>query len=124
MPRVIRLTPLVLLLVFPTLGNARPAHKQALMDLYGPALPRKMHDCRVCHVPDKPGAEEDDKPHNMFGKRLKAVRKELRKAGKPDDITTRLLMVADEDSDGDGVSNVLELLSGHWPGDASDRPSA
>src|SRR5262249_565883 len=29
-----------------------------------------------------------------------------------------------EDSDGDGVANILEILSGHFPGDAKDRPTA
>src|SRR5205814_7932189 len=31
--------------------------------------------------------------------------------------------ILQEDSDGDGVSNLLELLSGHFPGDAADRPT-
>src|SRR5437763_14809055 len=29
-----------------------------------------------------------------------------------------------EDADRDGVSNLLEILSGHFPGDSNDRPSA
>jgi hypothetical protein len=104
--------------------TARPAHKQALIDLFGPALPRKLHDCRTCHLPDTPGADPTDKPHNPFGARLKAVRRELRKAGKPTDITARILAILDEDSDGDGAANGLELLSGHSPGDPRDKPTA
>src|SRR5262249_39228541 len=48
---------------------------------------------------------------------------ELRKAGKNTDITTRLEAIADEDSDGDGVSNLIEILAGHQPGDPKDKPS-
>jgi hypothetical protein len=110
-------------LALPAAAHAKPAHKQALIDFFGPALPAKLHDCRTCHLP---AASDDpsERPHNAFGARLKAVRAELRKAGKQTDIATRLQTIADEDSDGDGVSNFLELLSGHWPGDAADRPAA
>ncbi len=126
MPTTLLRNPLPLALVTALLvaapATARPAHKQALLDLFGPSLPRKLHDCRTCHLPDRPGAVEEDKPHNPFGARLKAVRSELRKAGKATDVAARILAIADEDSDGDGVSNVLELLSGHSPGDARDKP--
>jgi hypothetical protein len=106
---------------------ARPAHKQALVDYFGPFLPKHLNDCRTCHLPDAPGQEESGtasaKPHNPFGARLKAVKSELRKAGKQITIAARLEAVADEDSDGDGVSNLLELLSGHFPGDPKDTPT-
>jgi hypothetical protein len=93
------------------------------MDFLGPYLPTNLHDCRTCHLPDRPGADPSEKPHNPFGARLKAVGSQLRKAGKQADIPSRLLVIADEDSDGDGVSNLLELLSGHAPGDAADKPT-
>ena len=101
---------------------ARPAHKKALADYLGPFLDKKLNNCRTCHVPYQPGTE-DEKPHNVFGARLGAVRKELSKASKATDIASRLEAIADEDSDGDGVSNLLELLAGHAPGDAKGRPS-
>jgi hypothetical protein len=63
------------------------------------------------------------KPHNPFGARLKAAKAELKKLGKPTDIPSRLEYIAQEDSDGDGVSNMIELLSGHFPGDSSDQPT-
>jgi hypothetical protein len=104
---------------------ARPAHKQALAEYFGPYLPKKLHDCRTCHLPDPPDYKEgDDKPHNVFGERLVAVKQELKKAGKKTTIADRLDAILDEDSDGDGVSNVLELLAGRYPGDPKDRPSA
>src|SRR5947209_591832 len=44
-----------LALGLPAPAGARPAHKQALIDLFGPALPKKLHDCRTCHLPLEPG---------------------------------------------------------------------
>jgi hypothetical protein len=111
-------------LILPVIVSAKPAHKQALIDFFGPALPKNLHDCRTCHLPDSPDAEEGTKPHNVFGARLAALREEFRKAGKKTDIVSRLEAVADEDSDGDGAANYLELLSGHAPGDAADKPTA
>ena len=103
---------------------ARPPHKKALADYLGPALARKLNDCRTCHVPVDAGADpEDERPHNPFGKRLKAVRDELKKAGMPSAIRARIEAVAAEDSDGDGVANLLELVTGHFPGEADDRPA-
>lgn len=108
---------------------ARPAHKQALADYLGPFATKSIIDCRTCHVPDKPGSapavpgDMEERPHNPFGARLKEVRGELKKAGKPVDIADRLDAIANEDSDGDGVSNLIELLTGHVPGDPNDKPT-
>jgi Protein of unknown function (DUF1553)/Protein of unknown function (DUF1549) len=103
---------------------ARPAYKKALADRLGQRLARKLDDCRTCHVPAGRAAEGDEpRPHNPFGKRLDALRSQLQKAGKRAGIRARIDAVADEDSDGDGVSNVLELITGHFPGEADDRPS-
>src|SRR4051812_871182 len=108
--RGIALVPLVWLLSAAGSLHARPAHKQALADYFGPFLAKKLNACTTCHLPDKPGdqAEGSEKPHNPFGARLKMVRDELRKAGKKTDIPSRLEAIAQEDSDGDGVSNLLE----------------
>src|SRR2546430_1295953 len=80
---------------------AYPAHKKALADYLGPFLHKKLDDCRTCHVPAKPGEaiDETDKPHNVFGARLKKVKKELAKAGKSTNLAARLDAVADEDAD-------------------------
>jgi hypothetical protein len=90
-------------------------------------LAAKLNDCRTCHLAvagdsDDPFAQE--KPHNRFGARLKAVRDDLRKAGRPYDLAARLGAVAAEDADGDGVPNEAELLLGHNPGEAADVPTA
>src|SRR5688572_25670062 len=65
--------------------HARPAHKQALAQYFGSYLPKKLNDCRTCHLPDVPGQAKDDeadKPHNAFGAKLKATRIALKKMGK------------------------------------------
>ncbi len=115
---------LSVLLTMPAVASAKPAHKRALLDYFGPELSKKLHDCRTCHLADKPGANDEEKPHNVFGARLAALRKEFRKAGKDSDIIARLEASADEDSDGDGVANFLEIISGHSPADPADKPSA
>jgi hypothetical protein len=123
-----RLTPLspsfaifAVLLLGPA-ATATPANKRALADFLGPLQPAKGFDCRTCHVAAAPTAEDHD--HNAFGARLSGVRSELRKAGKPTDLRSRLETIADEDSDGDGVPNLVELLTGHSPGDSADKPVA
>lgn len=113
--------------LLPTCLHATPANKKSLETYLGPFAKRAI-DCRVCHLPDPPGnnvsLDEIDKPHNAFGLRLKAVRKELARAGKPTDLESRLAFIVNEDSDGDGISNLVELLTGHYPGDPSDKPTA
>jgi hypothetical protein len=115
-----------LLLLTSTSGQARPAHKRALADYFGSYLPSKLNDCRTCHVPDQGKADAlagEEKPHNAFGARLKAIKRELSKAGKSTSIAARLEAIAEEDSDGDGVPNILEILTGHNPGDPNDKPT-
>src|SRR5262249_45366824 len=104
-------------------ARARPPPKKALADYLGPGLARKLKDCPTRQLPPEEGADaSEDRPHNAFGRRLKAVRAQLRKAGKPSGIPARIEVVAGEDSDGDGVPNLLELVTGHFPGEAEDRP--
>src|SRR5262245_57352606 len=114
-----------ILLAANTFAEARPPHKRAMADYFGPFLANKLNDCRTCHMPVTGGnSDPEDRPHNPFGARLKALRQELRDAGKKTDIPSRLAAIANEDSDGDGVPNLIELLTGHNPGDASDKPTA
>jgi len=102
---------------------AKPVHKQALALSMGPFLPASLNDCRLCHVPGDNSASED-KPRNAFGERLELARRELKQAGKPIDIPARFARIADEDADGDGVSNLLEILTGHFPADKADKPTS
>jgi hypothetical protein len=104
---------------------ARPPHKKALADYLGSSIARKLNDCRTCHLPVEEGSDAlEARPHNPFGKRLKAVRSALKNVGKPSGIISRVEAIADEDSDGDGISNLLELVTGHFPGEVDDRPSS
>lgn len=113
--------------VFPSALFANPANKKTLETWLGPFMKRAV-DCRFCHLPDAPGTkpslDEVDKPHNVFGQRLVKIRKELAKAGKPNDLESRLNAIAQEDSDGDGISNIHELLTGYFPGDDQSKPAS
>jgi hypothetical protein len=106
-------------------AHAKPAHKQALAEYFGGMLAKKLVDCRACHEQDK--ADHDplaaDKPHNAFGKRLADVKAELRKAGKKTDIAARLEAIFEQDSDGDGFTDLDELLLGRYPGERDDKPT-
>jgi hypothetical protein len=123
-----RHAPLVLsvvtLLLAAAPAAAKPAHKQALIDFLGAALPQKLHNCQTCHLPDPPNKEGSEKPHNPFGLRLLKAGDELHATGKKADIPSRLLAVAAEDADGDGVPNIVELLAGSNPGDPASKPTA
>ncbi len=101
--------------------HARPAHRKAMAEYFGNLLPARLNACTTCHVATRP--TEENHEHNAFGKRLAEVRDQLKKAGRKTDIVSRIRAIAEEDSDGDGVSNLLELLSGHNPGDPKDKPN-
>ncbi len=116
-----RIVTLLLVLGLTQVLHARPAYKQALTQVFGSALPKKLHDCSLCHLP---GGDENEKPHNLFGKHLAGLRKSLRKMDQPDSIEARLEYALELDSDSDKVTNLLEILTGHNPGDLSDVPSA
>jgi len=109
-------------------AQAKPAYKKALADHYGSLLVRSLDDCGTCHASKDAGELKFNaslaNPHNAFGARLLSVVPELAKRGKPTDIATRLNAVAGEDSDRDGAANLAELLTGHRPGSAKDRPTA
>lgn len=114
---------LALVAAGPAVVSAKPAYKQALAMHMGVYLPAAVNDCRLCHQPGDTDPHAD-KPRNPFGERLEAARGELREAGKPSDIPARFAAVAGEDADGDGVSNLIEVLTGHFPGDPKDTPTA
>src|SRR6266480_4360178 len=108
-----------------TAPRATPANRSALDRHFDRFLPRKLNACTTCHLPsDKKDPQSlDEFPHNPFGARLRAEKKTLAAAGKPTDIPARITAIANEDSDGDGVDNLTEILLGHAPGDAADKPS-
>lgn len=107
---------------------AKPQYKEALARHYGSYLDGALKRCALCHVvPDGIGDKEfadSDGEWNPFGKRLAELGEQLLREGQPDDIFRRLQLVADEDADGDGAPNELELLAGSWPGNGDQKPSA
>jgi hypothetical protein len=116
---------LAALLTLPGLSAATPANKAALVKHYDSFLAKSLNACTTCHLPgDKKNPESlAEFPHNPFGDRLRAVKAELDAAQSKTDIPARLMRVATEDADRDGVDNQTELLLGHNPGNAKDRPT-
>lgn len=95
---------------------ATPANKAALGRFFGELLPTELDSCATCHVrAHAEGAETlAELPHNPFGKRLAELGEALA-------ISERLRQAATEDSDGDGVPNLEELLSGSGPGNGDSH---
>ncbi len=103
---------------------ATPANKKALAKHFGPLFQAQLDSCATCHQEaEAHGAESlEDFPHNPFGDRLRVLRDELKAAGEPSSLSDRLQAAAPEDSDGDGASNLDELLLGTNPGRAGEKP--
>jgi hypothetical protein len=103
-----------------------PANKAAFVRHFDRFLSKNLQTCQTCHLPsDKKEPESlEEFPHNPFGAALRKAGGELRAQGKKREMAARLELIAGQDSDGDGVDNLSELLLGHNPGDAKDRPTA
>ena len=56
----------------PSSLDARPPHKKALADHFGPLLPKQLIDCRTCHVPSGDGC-----PVALTGDKLERVAREV-----------------------------------------------
>ncbi|MDA1164423.1 MAG: DUF1553 domain-containing protein [Planctomycetota bacterium] len=112
--------------ILPGVANATPANRQGLLQYLGRFRSERLDSCAVCHLRAKPdGAESlDEFPHNAFGDRLRLIGEEAAENGPELTIQERLARTAEEDSDGDGVSNLRELLAGTSPGSAKDKPVA
>ncbi len=113
-------------LALPLTLDATPANRTALAKHYDRFLATNLNNCSTCHLPARlahPPESLDEFPHNPFGARLRLVGKELASRGEKKTIPQRLALITAEDTDGDGVANETELLLGHAPGDARDKPS-
>ncbi|HRI12716.1 MAG TPA: DUF1549 and DUF1553 domain-containing protein [Verrucomicrobiota bacterium] len=106
--------------------NATPANKAAFEKHYDRFLTKSLDRCTTCHLPSDRKLPEtlEEFPHNPFGDRLRRLGDEMASTGQKKDLVARLTAIAAEDADGDGVSNQVELLLGHSPGDTNDSPSA
>jgi hypothetical protein len=106
-------------------SQATPANRAALTRHYDRFLVKKLTQCTTCHLP---GGKEDptelkEFPHNPFGDRLRQAGLEsTTTSGTKPTLEARLGIVAQLDSDGDGVANESEILLGHNPGDPQDTP--
>ncbi len=116
---------LALLLSLTTHAHATPANKSSLAKHFDTFLPASLNTCTTCHLPSSKKSPESLKefPHNPFGNRLRELGEGLRADGNKSDLATRLTLIAKDDSDGDGVDNLTELLLGHNPGDARAKPT-
>ncbi len=110
--------------VLPNSASATPANKQAFVRYFGKYLPSGLDTCATCHVrAEANGAESlDEFPHNSFGKRLSAAAEQLANDNQNSSIRDRLILVANEDADGDGVPNLQEILAGTSPGSDARQP--
>jgi hypothetical protein len=108
------------------LALATPANRAAIARHFDRFLGKNLQTCSLCHLPsDKKEPESlEEFPHNAFGEALRVAGKQLKAEGKKREMAARLELVGGADSDGDGVDNLSEILLGHNPGDAKDRPSA
>lgn len=117
---------LVICTSFTTAAQANPANRRAFARYFGSYLTTSLNSCSTCHVRAHPhGAESlDEFPHNPFGNQLRIEEEKLHKAERDTSIEQRLKILAEKDADGDGFSNLQEILMGTAPGDKTKFPSA
>jgi hypothetical protein len=117
---------LILALTWGHAASANPANKAAFDRYFDRFLAKNLQTCTTCHLPsDKKDPDTlEDFPHNPFGVAVRKAGSELRAQGKKRELAARMGLIGTLDSDGDGVDNLSEILLGHHPGDAKDRPSA
>lgn len=108
-------------LLLPALAFALPPGPAVVCEVWPDAAPcaSGLPDCTTCHI--APPAR------NVFGASVEAVL--APDEGRPlspdvfaEALPAALAAVADEDADGDGASNVAEILAGTSPGDPAEAP--
>ncbi len=116
---------LLVLVGLSTTTQANPANKQAFVRHFGDFLADNLNTCVTCHVGAhaEGAASLDEFPHNPFGDQLRAEANKMYAEDLEVDISTRLMRIADQDADGDGFSNLQEILAGSAPGNADQVPS-
>jgi hypothetical protein len=70
----------------------------------------KLDDCATCHITTN--------NRNLYGADLERA---LRANGS--DAAVSLQSIEQDDADGDGAINILEITARTWPGDPNDVPS-
>ena len=101
--------------------NARPLFLDRFNELYKPASGSILSkaECKACH-----DLEDGPPVLNPYGMRVQELI-DRRYEGPPRGGVTHDIMVfvEKEDSDGDGYSNLEEIVSGTLPGDPKSHPS-
>jgi len=108
-------------------ASSHPPYKHSLKKLYGARLNANLHQCATCHLTKSEVGideefDEENPPHNVFGEALKVLGDEIGEDEPGGDIISRIKRLAEEDTDGDGVANELEILAGKHPGRKESRP--
>jgi len=105
---------------------ANPAHRAAIAKHFGSFLPEKLQNCSLCHHGEdgEEASSLEEFPHNVFGNAFRVAGVQLATAKQDDAIAQRLEKIAEMDVDGDGISNLAEILLGSFPGDATDFPNS
>lgn len=104
---------------------ANPANQAATWQHFGKLIPERLQSCALCHVGAEgdEAADLDEFPHNSFGNAMRIAGQQLLDEGMDDTIADRIPRISDSDADGDGFSNLVEILLGSLPGDGTDIPS-
>jgi hypothetical protein len=78
--------------------------------------------CTVCH--EAGGDDAGEENLTAFGKDFRRALKKAPSTGGADKAVSALEAVADKDCDGDGATNIEEIMLGTNPADAKSKPDA
>ena len=109
------LLPTLLIFCLVQSGAAQPSFYDAFIKLYHPAAGSDLAKagCLTCHSPESKAIR------NAYGKSVwRVLNKEDAKALTPE----MLIEIEKEDSDGDGYTNIEEIVSGTLPGIPGSHP--
>ncbi len=100
----ILLISLALLLLLPSPSQAEQRFLVRLIDQYPHLADTKLNDCLVCHAQGVGGGSTNDFAHDYF------------------DNSFSYTKIEDFDSDGDGFTNLEEIMAGTFPGNPNSVP--
>ena len=115
----------MLLLVEPMTAMAEKPFPGKLLGVLSILHKNNQDSCKVCHTQTmNPDTKKPDPKWNSFGDAMKKAYDDLKtKNGKAPNFEEMFAEAKDLDSDGDGASNIIELVAGTKPGDAASKPT-